>query len=374
MRVFTLFRPILVVQLVAGVVLLAFAMERAATAQEDGAVSYTSPTYGFSVTWDPADWRFSEMFQGSDTSNSIELEPTNTDRGRVIVRGADRYDGDSATCVADFDEFVRTDEDFSGVQQVEDANQLPQGRDSTASAALYTYTIDLVSSGPTLFARYLECRTLVEGEAVLVIDLEVARDDYDAALAPFDDLLASLTFGEDVEPNDALQGLYDDSYTNPEWGYSFQWDDESWTIEAIDHGLSYLHFVELENETTYALIEAEGYDYETDDGLSPQSCLQDDIESLESSDGLVDVEISREPGDFPAGFDPSGAAALVSYTVTDDDGDSQDAPRYVDYVECRSMNGGLAVLKIIFSSPIDDYEASLPAIEALLATITVPED
>lgn len=333
-------------------------------------VSYTSPAFGFTVSWSEADWALEELDHWWNGWNELGLAHTGVEDAELSVVGDADFDGDPQACLQDVDDFLRTHDDITELQVTDTPAGLPQTGIIDEAMARYTYTWD-VGFGPTRYARLVACETLVPGEAVLMLELRVPESSYEAMVEPFEALVADIALGGEADRAGALQGLYEQAYTNPRWGFTVPLNEAGWTLQVIDHSLNYLQGIELERESSYAFIEAEGYNYETEEGLSPERCLRDALEDVRDFDGVADIAVTSDPAGFAPGMPGKTASALVTYTMPEDGGDRIG---YTDYIGCQSMDGGLAVLSVWISSDSDAYASEEPAIQQLVHNITVPTE
>lgn len=83
-----------------------------------------------------------------------------------------------------------------------------------------------------------------------------------------------------------------------------------------------------------AWIEAEGYDYETEEGLSLEGCLADALDEVSDYDGVSGISVTRDPVGFSTSA-PSSASAPVVYTRVDDDGERVG---FTGYIGWRGMD------------------------------------
>jgi hypothetical protein len=153
--------------------------------------AYTGPTYGHTVTWDDEVWDVEEEVTAAEY-DGLQL---GTPRSTVYIEGYAGFGGDEAECLADAALEVR---DRPGVSEVAPASNRtpPVPADAAGAAVLYIYTQELDDETGVEVVEYIECRTLVEGEAVLEITLQVASRFYSAELPLVRDLLATVALPE----------------------------------------------------------------------------------------------------------------------------------------------------------------------------------
>ena len=190
------------------VLLLLFVSAPTSGAQVAGSV-WTSPTYGFSVSWAGTDW------QDDPTGDLTAVGAERLDRLHLIngvsslyFEGAERYQGILPSCVAEEANILGQEPGVSDVRPYRDANGVQLVADGpNASAAAFTLTLD-VSGGQIELVDYVECRTLIPGQAVLIITLISEPDTFAQELASAQEVIDTITLAENipVSPLEAYGG------------------------------------------------------------------------------------------------------------------------------------------------------------------------
>jgi hypothetical protein len=173
-------------------------MARSIEVEGEGQVadSFTDPIYGWSIAWDPAIW---EIFSSGSTAVNEDgsfggaVILASDEAGGVQIAGFPTDDGDAEECL---DAAVAPREGFAEYEPVEDdiADIALPAASRDAARGLYQ-----IANGQV---TYIECRTLVEAEAVLEITWYAGEpDSYEEALPLFDDLMAGLDLS-DVHPGE----------------------------------------------------------------------------------------------------------------------------------------------------------------------------
>ncbi|MEJ7763460.1 MAG: hypothetical protein WKF80_11775 [Thermomicrobiales bacterium] len=125
--------------------------------------AFTSETYGFSLAWDGEIW--------SEDDRAADAVSLGHGPGSLSVAGVEDYDGDALTCVQGEVDSLRGQ---PGVVRIEpelgaDGRRV-SGGDAERFFALYRITAtDGTFDGTSGVLLYQECRTLVENDAVLII-------------------------------------------------------------------------------------------------------------------------------------------------------------------------------------------------------------
>jgi endonuclease YncB( thermonuclease family) len=157
-------------------------------AQNVSGNTYTSPQFGFSVTWDDT-WFVSE--EESDKQDYLLL--TNGLAYAEFI-GDKAIPGISAQLVATgFATSNQQDSHVTNFAQMKDAagNPIKGGdKDHYWIAVSYTYTYD---DGTVIdLANYVDVRTVLEGESILIFNGATTALTYDATIPLFEALLASI--------------------------------------------------------------------------------------------------------------------------------------------------------------------------------------
>jgi hypothetical protein len=161
-----------------------------------------------------------------------------------------------------------------------------------------------------------------------------------------------------------LVGVEENAYQSPTWGYSLRWDDTLWLpVQASSaDGVDALFL-----QSRQSILFLQGVPFAGD----PAACLATTVDALSREDGVDDWEpLEDEDGDPIAGETDGRAWAAFTLTFTTAGGDEfADA----DYVECRRLVAGEAVLLILHNTRQDAYPEEAEAVEAVLATLDLPE-
>ena len=159
------------------------------------------------------------------------------------------------------------------------------------------------------------------------------------------------------EPDETVTSTAGNTYESPTFGYSLAFGDD-WSIdfEEVDNGVDSLR---LSNGTS--TVDFLGYESE----LTPAECVADELDYYENADGYSDVEVALDENDneLQGEFDDpefgESAYVVVSFTYTPEEAD--DPTDYIAYVECRTVESGESLLKIVQFVPFDDYNDQVEA-------------
>lgn len=149
--------------------------------------SYTSPTFGYTLAWDPATWSVKDerLLEGYD---GLEL---GTDRSNLFVEGMNAYRGDPAACLADARQQIAGRTGITSVSDFQGPGRPIQDA-AGATSFLVGYVATLPDNSTTTIVEFVQCRTLVPGQAVLELTWQVQDVDYAQQLPLAVDLLQSL--------------------------------------------------------------------------------------------------------------------------------------------------------------------------------------
>jgi hypothetical protein len=158
-------------------------------------------------------------------------------------------------------------------------------------------------------------------------------------------------------------GVSGSSWQGPNWGVSVSWDPAVWNVEGefIDVGYDGL---QIGTPISTSYIEAyEGF------GGDASACLADAEREIAAREGVTEVTpLTDRP--LPVAEDIRGEAQLFGLTLTLADGT---VFRGVEYVECRTVVPGVAVLELTWQTVTGAFNEDFPNVEALFAAIEVPD-
>src|SRR5918999_2711957 len=182
--------------LVAALLLLTAAVPRI-FAQIEGE-TWTSPTYGFSISWAGTEW------QPDPAGTLTAVGPERLDRVHLLngvsslyFEGATRYQGDLTACVAEEANLLAQETGVSEIRPYRDEEGVQLVADGpNSSAAAFTLTLSIGDQEVEL-VDYVECRTLIPGQAVLIITLVTEPPVFDQELAAAQAVIDTITLSEE---------------------------------------------------------------------------------------------------------------------------------------------------------------------------------
>jgi hypothetical protein len=172
-------------------------------AQIDGE-SWTSPTYGFSVSWAGTEW------QPDPAGTLAAVGPERLDRLHLLngvsslyFEGATRYHGDLPACVAEEANLLSQETGVSDIRPYRDEEGVQLVADGpNSSAAAFTLTLSIGDQEVEL-VDYVECRTLIPGQTVLIITLVTEPPGFRQELAAAQTVIDTIALPEEA-PLDPL--------------------------------------------------------------------------------------------------------------------------------------------------------------------------
>jgi len=143
---------------------------------ESGVVgnSYTSPNFGYSITWDRA-WTVTDEQNGAD-GDSLTLS---NDVSVVTLSGIE-FPLDLQTCIDSFTQQFVDDEAVSDFGPRQTGDGPVGGEDDGRLWAVFDFTYTAEDSEPIDFSVYVDCRFNVEGESALIISSIVEGAAYES--------------------------------------------------------------------------------------------------------------------------------------------------------------------------------------------------
>ena len=349
--------------------------------------TYTSPNFGYSVEWDEDDWTPArdESERGSDFLS------LNGRRSALTIWGLEDFGGDPLLCFSTFVDVLGEDtEEFTveDVEPLEDEDGEPiEGEEDDRVFGAFLFTLADTEDGfEEEFVYYVECRTLVEDESVLVVIHGVEPQAYEAEASRREEVLETLELpetdaGDDGEGEEEQTPEADDedegrdridapedgdlqTYTSDLFGYTVAWDRDVWSLTDRT----------VEDDRDYIEISAESgfltFDGQVRFGGNPTDCLNTAITNLQAMDGVEDWQRVRDPSLLPEGAGGrDSASALFSFTLAPE---GRTPTPYLAYVDCRVLVPGESVLAIVYTVPAEDYEAERDDLGAILRAIDLP--
>jgi hypothetical protein len=384
----------------------------AAPAAGGGGETFAAESYDWSVTYDDSVWEVTE----ESNEPGFDIIRLQSEFGNALVAGFEGFGGDAAECVDSYEDLIADNEGVSNID-TDDSLDTPSAPND-AEFTVYTYTVEFEDGSEGDVVEYIECRVLVEGEAVMRISFLTLLQIWDDALPVFEDLHEGIesevvqggddddtgggdeddTGGEpDPEPTRdvtiededdngdngggaADSGVDGSEYESPTYGYTLEWDDEVWEAdpdaELVDHtddAFEELDRLVLRSVDEFGSIWIEGkvaYDGDIDD------CLEGEAEFLADEEGVEEFELAEDEDGEELTGETDGDGVYGVYQVIYVDPEDEDAEEFelIDYVECRELIEDEAVLVITFvTGAVDDFDDNIELVLEVLDTIELAD-
>jgi hypothetical protein len=163
---------------------------------------------------------------------------------------------------------------------------------------------------------------------------------------------------------EAPTGVSGSSWQGPNFGVRVHWDPAVWSVEGESIGEGYDG---LQIGTSSSTVFLEAYDGFAGEA---EACFAAAEQEIGEREGISEVvPLTDRP--LPVAANARGAAGLFGLTATLPDGTPY---RGVEYVECRTVKPGEAVLEITWQAVTQAFNEDFANVEELLATIEMPEE
>ncbi|MEQ1841549.1 MAG: neutral zinc metallopeptidase [Verrucomicrobiales bacterium] len=162
---------------------------------------------------------------------------------------------------------------------------------------------------------------------------------------------------QDDEPS----GVDGNTYTSPTFGYSFRWDDDTWSLadEISDSGYDFLYL-----QAGYSDLSVEGlYIYQGD----PDDCLDGERIGIAGENGLEDL-VPTTDQDGNEVVDSGDGFAYGLYELPGSDEPGADLVNYL-YIECQVLVPGAAVLIVLSYLDPEDLDNQADLVYEVLSTL-----
>lgn len=166
------------------------------------------------------------------------------------------------------------------------------------------------------------------------------------------------------DSGEAATGVSGSSWQGPNFGVRIHWDPAVWSVqgESIEEG-----YDGLQLGTPNSTVFLEAYDGFAGDA---EACFAAAEQEIGEREGISEVvPLTDRP--LPVAADVRGAAGLFGLTASLPDGTTY---RGVEYVECRTVRPGEAVLEITWQAVTQAFNEDFSNVEELLAAIEMPQE
>jgi hypothetical protein len=178
------------------VVTIALARAEAAATSETPppprGTTYTSPTFGYTITY-PRAWTVTEDVSASGRDRFVLYNGTSY----VTFTSAEGFGGDPQACVDDFVAVLTSDPNVSNLELATDAQGNPAkgGTEATGAYAIYNHDYTFTDRVEA-YTLYVACVPLVKGQSVLAVVQNVPTVDFNDQVAAREGLLRGVTLAQ----------------------------------------------------------------------------------------------------------------------------------------------------------------------------------
>lgn len=367
--------------------------------------TYTSPVYDYTFEWDEDVWQVSQ--DGEQREPGYEALQLESDTGLLIIQGIEGANGDPEICLESEAEANQEFEDIEDWEPAVNADgEEVTGSDETSAYGVFTFVLtdpEDETAEPLDLVAYIECRTLVEGEAVLDIlaispreayddhienvlavtetieipgaetdtetetELDISTDTETATETETDTETATETETDtgtetETDTETSATGVDGTSFTSPTYGFSLSWPD-TWEVtdETIDADEGRETLV-LDNGVSTVTIEALPFT-----GDLP-ACVDAAIDEDGENPDYEGLELATTGEGEPfQGSDDETAYAVYLYA-------GEGGDEFAHFVECRWIVEGESVLVFTQDVPNDQWVDQRQERRDIQESITLAEE
>jgi len=346
--------------------------------------TYTSPNYGYTLSWDDETWTVPDGGEITDSSQGYDSLRLDGPNGLVYVYAWQGYEGDASSCLEGESDYYETESE--GVLDWEIATRANGDPITDADGESWAWGVYNLTyqdpaddnAEPRELTDYIECRELIPGEAILIIFASAERTSYNAHIEDVQSVIDTITIDGDVvddvtptpedivdetptpESDSDIPGLDGSLFESPSFGYTIDIPSEfsvvDGTIEDGDETLV------LDNGTSTVTI------YATDERSFTRSltrCVTAAAALVEDAYDSFELDETGDGEPFEGSDDDS---AYANYVYTNEDGDE-----YAHFIECSYVDDDeSAVIVIIQDVPYDDYASERSARREIENAIDLP--
>lgn len=143
--------------------------------------TFTSPNFGFAVSWDPETWSVPDEAEYSEPG--LDMLRLVAETGPILVTGWEAYDGNPSSCLLGEQTYYNDPE--SGISEYQVAvdangNELT-GSDEQSAWGVFTNVFtdpESPSAEPENYVDYINCVSMGDGKSVVIFYSYARRDDY----------------------------------------------------------------------------------------------------------------------------------------------------------------------------------------------------
>lgn len=366
--------------------------------------SYTSPSYGYSLSWSDAWTIDSSTLEGETDSLGLS-------NGAIIADLiGEPWDAAGGSCFDRLVQYYEGREAYTSVQSAIDSSSALPGIWDITGMLTMTYTNEQGVATP--YVDYVGCSAIPGQNAIVALEQFVPIADFRNNVDAMDELRAAFLVGdgsvipaETVEPAETAspvetvgpaetvvagetptpgfedptptagvaeltptvaavpsENVIGNTYTSPTFGYSLTWDD-TWSVVA-EQSSQGIDFVRIGTGSLTADL------YAAVSSSTSQQCIDDLFNYYVNDELYSDVEYVTGPDGQPLVEDfGTHAHAVISYTQIDENGNEN---AQFSEATCYRLEETGAVLILEVYMPPADFVLQRGAISALQDGLVVP--
>lgn len=340
---------------------------------------YEGPVYGYSFEYDAEVWDVQSEYEEEGVDGLSMTSPT----GTVTIWAWDGYGNDPVGCLDGEAEYYATEDDsISDWTPVEDENGDPLRKETDEIAwGVFSLTYQNDRGDDTELVDYISCQSIPGQDAVLIVLLSSAPENYNDNLDDTFDILDTLTFGDtpvetevateeatteptdEADPTEAsgdgdvrteIDTNFDGSqYTSPIYGFTVYVPLE-WTI-ATEEVNGDTETLVLENGTSVVTLLA---------APAPRGDLAACVDfAAENSGYNLELLQNSNGGEFRGEY---GDEAFANFVYQDG------STEMMYFISCRTIPGGDGVLILTQDVAFDQFTSERKFRNEIEESITMP--
>ncbi len=363
--------------------------------------SYTSPTFGYALTWSDA-W-IVDSAEADGSTNKLGL----TSGAILADLIGEPWDPTNGSCFDRLVQYYEGRDEYSSVQAaVDSSSALPGVWDITGMLTM-TFTNDQGEATP--YVNYVGCSAIPGQDAIVALEQFVPIAEFRTNVDAMDELRGAFSMGGGVvepvgtatpvetavavetptpgftdptptagvdvpsptpgfaEPTptavaEQTSNVAGNTYTSPTFGYSLTWDD-SWSVIA-EQSTEGIDFLRIGTGSLTADL------YAAASSNTSQQCIDELFNYYVNDELYEDVEFVTGPDGQPLSEDfGTHAHAVMSFTQIRADGDR--SPQFSEATCYRLEDQGAVVILEVYMQPAD-FVLQRGAIAALQEGLIIP--
>ena len=338
--------------------------------------TYQGPVWGYTFEYDDEIW----TPQNEYDDEGLDGLSLNSSTATVTIWAWDSYGNDTQACVdGEADYYGNQTESITDWEQVVDGNGDPLRSDSEGlSWSVYSLVYTNERGNQTELIDYISCQEIPGEDAVLIVLLSSAPENYNENLDLTFDILDTLQFGEpadqpEADPTEEAAPTEEVAQTTEDTGARTEIDTSFDGSQYTSPLYGYTVYVPLEWQIVDETVDGEEEILILDNGTSVVTLWatpapSDDLEACvdyaaESSGKPLSLLTNSTGGDFRGVY---GDEAFGNFTYTDG------STEMMYFISCRPIPGSDAVLVLTQDVPFEKFTSERRNRNEIEESITMP--